>query len=259
MCCAMTAYGDAGADSDAVEALAKAAQNPISNLMSLPFQDNTSYRVGSSGQTQNVLNIEPVIPFQLNDDWNLITRTIIPVVSQPNLAGSRGQSNGLGDINPSFFFSPRTSNVTIWGIGPSFFMPTATQRMLGSGKWSVGPGLIVVSTPGHWVLGALVSNVWSFAGQSDRERFDQLTAQPFVNYNVSNGWYVSSSPIITADWAASPGNKWLVPMGGGFGRVFMLGQLYLNAETQVFYNVMTPDNNGSRWSTRFQLKLLFPR
>lgn len=245
--------------SDTLEAVAKAAQNPIANITIIPFQNNTSYGIGPYNRTQNVLNIEPVIPFQLNDNWNLITRTIVPIISQPKVMSPTGSTNGLGDINPTFFFSPRNHGTFMWGVGPSFFLPTATNRDLGSGKWSVGPGVVVVGSPGHWIIGSLLNNVWSVAGQSDRTHVSQLTFQPFINYNMAKGWYIGGSPIMTANWVADPDNRWTVPVGGGIGRIMSVGhQMYINVDAEVFYNVLTPDNSGSRISTRIELKLLFP-
>jgi hypothetical protein len=247
------------ASADTLEDLAKQAQNPVANLTLVPFQNNTSYGVGPYNRTQNVLNIEPVIPFALNEHWNLITRTIVPIVSQPNIAHPTGGNTGLGDINPTFFLSPRLSKTFTFGLGPTFLLPTATNHNLGNGKWGVGPGLVVVATPGHWVTGTLLNNIWSVAGQQDRVRVDQMTFQPFINYNLPGGWYVGGSPIITSNWVASPGDKWLVPLGGGIGRIFRTGShVYVNLDVEAFYNVVTPNNNGSRLGSRLEMKLLFP-
>jgi hypothetical protein len=140
--------------------LAKASQNPIANLISLPLQNNTNFGVGPDDETQNILNIQPVWPFSINDKLNLITRTILPVISQPGvLTGGEGRVNGLGDTTFTGFFSPKDSGDTTWGIGPVFLIPTATDDVLGSDKWGAGASLVVLTMPGKWVVGSLFSNV----------------------------------------------------------------------------------------------------
>jgi hypothetical protein len=142
------------------------------------------------------LNVQPVAPFSLNEDWNLVTRTIIPTISTPLPWGER--VTGIGDLNPTFFFSPvKPTNGIIWGAGPVFVLPTATNELTGQGKWSVGPSFVAVKIAGPWVIGALINNVWSVAGNSARESVNQMTLQPFLNYNFPGGWYLTSSPIIT--------------------------------------------------------------
>jgi hypothetical protein len=238
-------------------ALAKQAQNPIASLISLPFQSNTNFGVGPNDATQEVLNIQPVVPFKLSNDWNLITRTILPVIYQPGIPGLFDDTFGLGDLNPTLFFSPTGFGLT-WGIGPTFLLPTATSDFLGSGKWGAGPAAVVVDTTGPWVFGALVSNVWSFAGDSQRMDVNQFLLQPFVNYNLANGWYLTSSPVITANWEAPSDQRWTVPIGGGFGKIFRIGSQPMNASLQGYGYAVTPDS-GPDWTIRFQIQLLFPK
>jgi hypothetical protein len=236
--------------------LAAASQNPIANLISLPFQNNTTFGVGPFERTQNVLNIQPVYPVPLNQDLLLVTRTIVPLVAQPDIGGGN-HVWGLGDINPSFFFVPLTDSNVTWGAGPTLLLPTATDTQTGTGKWGVGPaGVVVVNSP-PWVFGGLLSQVWSFAGDGDRADVSQLTAQPFVNYNLPNGWYLTSAPLITANWNAS-GEKLTLPIGGGFGRVFNLGRQPVNASTQVYWNAIAREGAGDV-TLRFSLSLLFPQ
>ena len=237
--------------------LAKKTQNPVSDLISLPFQNNTNFGMGPDDKTQNVLNIQPVWPFSLNEDWNLITRTILPVISQPALAAGQERTNGLGDTTFTTFFSPKDSGKLIWGLGPVFLLPTATDDVLGSDKWGIGPAVVVLTMPGNWVIGSLLSNVWSFAGSGDQD-VNLFTWQYFINYNLPDGWYLSSAPIITANWEAESGNKWTVPFGGGFGKVFRVGKQPMNASVQAFYNVEKPDL-GADWTLRLQLQFLFPK
>lgn len=238
--------------------LAEAVQNPVGDLISLPLQNNTSFGIGPFDRTQNVLNIQPVIPIRLNSKWNLITRTIAPVITQPFLLSSTVSTTGLGDINITGFLSPRAPGKFIWGIGPAIVIPTATSESLGRGKWSVGPSAVGLIIRGPWVAGLLVSNVWSFAGKSDRKDVNFFLAQYFVNYNMSEGWYLVSAPIITSNWEADSGNQWLVPFGAGAGKIFRIGKQPMNMNMQAFYNVVKP-NLGPDWSLRFQLQFMFPK
>jgi hypothetical protein len=200
--------------------LAKKTQNPIADLISLPLQNNLNFGYGAkdaphSSSTQYVLNIQPVVPVKVAEDWNLITRPIIPVIRQPDLING-GEIWGLADIQLQTYLSPSGTDKVTWGVGPVLQFPSATNsRKLGTQKWSAGPGAVVLTQPGKWVIGALANNLWSFAGDSDREDVNLMTIQPFVDYNFEKGWYVSASPIITANWEAHRSdNTWTVPVGG---------------------------------------------
>jgi hypothetical protein len=239
--------------------LAKAAQNPIADMISVPLQSNFNFRVGPHDQLQYVLNIQPVVPVTLNEEWNLITRWITPVISQPPLTVTGDREFGLGDINPSFFFSPKQpTHGIIWGIGPTAVFPTGTDKTLTAGKYSLGPTFVALTIEGPWVLGVLVNNVWSVAGKSSRDSVNAMTLQPFVNYNFPGGWYLTSSPIITANWETGQGDRWTVPVGGGFGRVFKIGSQPVNMQLAAYYNVARP-TGAADWQLRAQLQLLFPK
>ena len=238
--------------------LAKATQNPVSDLISLPFQNNTNFNIGPDEETQNILNIQPVWPFTINEKWNFITRTILPVVSQPGgMTGGEGRVNGLGDTTFSGWLSPKDSEKWIWGLGGTLLIPTATDDVLGSDKWGLGPSLVLLTMPGKWVIGSLFSNVWSFAGSGDQD-VNLFTWQYFINYNLEDGWYLTSAPIITANWKASSGEKWTVPFGAGFGKIFRIGKQPLNGSAHVYYNVEKPQY-GADWTLRLQLQFLFPK
>lgn len=241
-----------------VEDVRRASQNPVSMMISLPFQNNTSFKVGPDDGVINVLNIQPVYPIELNKDWNLITRTILPIISRnKNVAG--GAYTGIGDISFSAFFAPvNTGSKFIWGAGPIITVPTATDDSIGSEKISAGPSVVALYMSKPWVVGALVSQQWSIAGTGSAQDVSAMLIQPFITYNMDNGWYINSSPIITANWEASNGNKWTVPVGGGFGRVFRIGNQVVNAGVQSFYNVESTNGSGD-WSTRFQIAFLFPK
>lgn len=238
--------------------LAKQAQNPIANLISLPLQNNTNFGIGPDDETQNILNIQPVWPFSISESWNLITRTIIPVVSQPGvLTGGVGRINGLGDTTFTGFFSPKDSGKLTWGFGPVFLLPTATDDALGSDKWGAGPSVVMLTMPGRWVIGSLFSNLWSFAGSGNQD-INLFTWQYFINYNLNAGWYLTSAPIISANWEADSDNRWTVPFGGGVGKIFKIGKQPVNGQVSAYYNVEKPDS-GADWQMRVQIQFLFPK
>ena len=225
----------------------------------MPFQNNTNFNYGPRERTQNILNFQPVIPFKLTEDWNLITRTIVPIVHQPSLAKGETSDNGLGDVNPTLFFATSVAKDVLVGFGPTFTLPTSSQDSLGARKWSAGPAAVAVWTPGKWVVGGLINNQWSFAGDSDERSVNAMLFQPFVNYNIADGWYLTSSPIITADWNARESkDTWTVPIGAGVGRLFRLGKLPINTSIQAFDNVETPQY-GADWTLRLQVQFLFPK
>lgn len=242
---------------DDIEALAKQAQNPVADLISVPFQNNINFDFGPYNRTQNVMNFEPVIPFHISENWLIITRTILPIIHQPKIAYPTGAVDGIGDLNPTVFLSPAKMNKVHWGIGPTFLFPTATNDVLGFGKWGVGPSAVILTMPGHWVIGAITNNIWSVAGDKDRRYVNEFMLQYFINYNFPKGWYLTSSPIITAEWMASQDNVWTVPFGGGFGRLFKVDKLPINISVQAFDNVWTPEI-GPEWTLRVQVQFLFP-
>ncbi|MGH7176083.1 MAG: neuromedin U, partial [Tepidisphaeraceae bacterium] len=218
------------------EELAKMTQNPVANLISVPFQNNFNFGIGPKDATQWILNIQPVIPVTLNEEWNLITRTIMPIIYQESPADGVDSVFGLGDINPTFFFSPAKAKRFIWGIGPTVTVPTGTDSQLTSGKWSIGPAAVGLFMEGPWVVGALINQQWSFAGWGDKN-VSAMLIQPFVNYNLSDGWYLTSSPILTANWEADSDDVWTVPLGAGAGKIVKFGKLPVNISLQAYYNV----------------------
>ena len=251
--------GSAGSEDKDEGDLAKAVQNPVADLISVPFQNNTSYNIGPNERAANTLNIQPVIPVHLSDKVLLISRIILPITYQPDLTSTGGGSSGFGDTNPTFFFSPAKPGKLIWGAGPAFILPTATQRSVGTGKWSIGPAAVALIQPDPWTIGVLASQVWSFAGPSDRSKVSLLTIQYFVNYNLAHAWYLTSSPILTFNWEATSSEEWLVPFGGGVGKIFKLGKLPLNGSLQGYYNVRSDESSTlARWQARVQLAFLFP-
>jgi len=235
--------------------LEKAIQNPIAALYTLPFQNNTQFGIGEENRTQNVTNIQPVIPVGLSEKVNLIIRTIIPVINQP-LPDDESKF-GLGDVALSLFFTPRKPGKLIWGVGPAIGMPTATNEALGTGKWSAGPAIIALIQPKGWTIGMTVQNTWSFAGWGDNN-VNSFYTQVFIVKNLPKGWYINSAPIITANWEAASGQEWLVPLGVGAGKLFRIGKLPINAQVGYYNYVVKPDG-GPDWQLRVQVNLLFPK
>ncbi|GAB6058483.1 transporter [Desulfonatronum parangueonense] len=238
--------------------LAQAAQNPVANVISLPFQNNTNFNFGPLEKTQNILNIQPVIPFSLGQNWNLITRTILPVISQPALFPGDDRTFGLGDTVFTAFLSPASPGRIIWGAGPVLLLPSATDDKLGSEQWGAGPSAVALTIRGPWLFGVLANHIWSFAGDSARDDVNTSLIQPFINYNFPGGWFLTSAPIITANWEADSNQTWTVPVGGGVGRLFFLGRQPVNTSLQAYYNVEKPDF-GADWSLRLSVQFLFPR
>ena len=186
-------------------------QHPVGNLISVPFQNNTNFPIGQFSRVQDVLNIQPVIPYHVSEDWLIISRWITPVVYLPNLQRGAGRANGLGDLNPSLFLSPAHPGKLIRGIGPTFLFPTATDPTLGQGKCGAGPSIVLLTQPGHWTIGFLSNNIWSIGGERHRTQVNQFLTQYFVNYNLKKGWFLTESPVLTSNWMAAGGNQWLVP------------------------------------------------
>ena len=255
--CVLAATNLAVAQGQSAGDLAKAAQNPVASMISVPIQSNINYDWGPEGKTFAVTNLQPVLPFRLNDDWNLVTRTILPIVSQPSLGADTDRLWGTGDTVFTGFFVPADSGDWTWGVGPVVQLPTTSNDRLGRDIWGAGASAVALTMPGRWVVGGLVSNLWGF----DEEPGDELnlfTFQPFVNYNFDKGWYLTFSPIVTADWEADSGEKWTVPVGGGIGKIFKVGSQAMNAQLHYYYNVEKPDLVGDS-SIRLQLQFMFPK
>jgi hypothetical protein len=243
--------------------LRKAAQNPVASLISVPIQNNNNGGIDPGNRTQDVLNIQPVIPVKVNDNWNLIIRWITPIIYQPLPAPTPLPQigvSGLGDMQPTFLLSPRKPHKLIWGLGPIIQLPTATSQYLGQGKLGLGPNIVALAMPGHFVLGVLVNNIWSVAGSGSRPDINQMLLQYFINYNMKKGWFLTTQPIITANWntPAPNGSVWTVPFGGGVGRIMKVGFQPVNINVQAYGNAVHVPG-ASPWTVRAQIALLFPK
>jgi hypothetical protein len=241
------------------EQLAKLAQNPVGNLISVPFQNNTNFNVGPLKGTQNVLNIQPVIPISVDTEWNIITRTIIPVINNPAFAPGDERINGVGDIQISAMLSPANPGEWIWGAGVITQLPTNTNPSLGNNNWGLGPSFVVLHLEkgNPWVYGLLVNNVWSVTSDNQGGSYNNGLIQYFVNYNLPGGAYLTTSPVNTVNWKAD-GQKWTVPLGGGIGKIFHFGKLPVNMQVGAYYNVVRPDN-AANWQVRAQVQFMFPK
>jgi hypothetical protein len=238
--------------------LQKDVQNPVASLTLVPFQNSTNFDSGPFNRTQNVLDIQPVIPVNISSYWKVIVRIVQPVVWQPSPNQNTGGEYGVGDMMPDFFFAPRHPGKLMWGIGPAFAIPTATNSVLGQGKFSMGPSAVVLVQPGKWTFVNLVNNVWSVAGSGSRPSVNQMLDQYFITRNLKKGWYVTSAPIITANWKAPSGSVWTVPFGGGPGRVQKLGSQPVNWKVEFFGNAVHP-KGASSWTMRLTLAFLYPK
>jgi hypothetical protein len=237
------------------DALAKAAQNPLAAMVTLPMQFNFSSGVGAFDRQALNLNIQPVVPIT-GEKWNLIARTIIPVNSVPQ--GQTDSTFGIGDTTLQLFFSPAEASKLTWGIGPVFSVPTASNReVLGSGKWGAGPGAVVFYTTGKWTMGGVISNLWSIAGDGDRDDYNFMTLQYFLNYNIGAGWAVGTAPVITADWKADSDERWTIPWGVQVSKVAEIGSQPVNLLLGYYSNSEHP-TNGVESQVRLQINFLFP-
>ena len=248
-------------------AIIKTSQNPVGNIAVVPFQNNFNYGYGPYTRFQYNLNVQPVIPIMLSQGMNLIARTIIPILNQPSAAppivcaSASGcpSTFGLSDVQEQLFFAPKTKpGQLIWGVGPIFQFPSASANALGSGKWSAGPDAVALIMPGKWVIGALVTQLWSFAGTQNRLNVNAFLLQPFLNYNLKNGWALSTSPVMTASWSAAQ-NKWAVPLGGGVARTFKGGDQLMSLAVSYYTYVTRPlaspqTNLKVVWSLLWPLK-----
>lgn len=244
-----------GAD-DSTE-LAKKLSNPVASLISVPFQNNFDFGAGPGGDGfQYKLNFQPVIPISLGSDWNLISRTILPYVYQEDVIGRSTQS-GLSDTVQSFFFSPKepAGGCWIWGVGPVFLFPTATDDLLGSEKWGAGPTAVLLRQEGGWTYGALVNHIWSFAGETGREDVSATFLQPFLTYTTKRSTTFALNTESTYDWEHS---QWTVPLNLSVAQLVKIGKLPVQFQIGGRYYVEKP-KDGPEWGLRFAITFLFPR
>jgi len=249
---------DAATDEKAAAAeLAKKLSNPVASLISVPIQNNFDFGAGPNGDGfQYKVNIQPVVPISLNETWNLISRTIIPVVYQENIFGTSSQA-GLSDTVQSLFFSPKapTSGGWIWGVGPVLLLPTATDDLLGTEKWGAGPTAVLLKQQNGWTYGVLANHIWSYAGESSRADVNATFLQPFLTFTTPKQTTFTINTESTYDWANS---QWTVPLNASVAQLVKLGKLPLQFQIGARYYAEKPAN-GPEWGLRFSVTFLFPK
>ncbi len=242
------------ADDDAE--LAKKLSNPVASLISVPLQANWDFGIGVNDATRFTLNVQPVIPLSLNDDLNLIVRTIIPVIDAESPAPGMGDASGLGDVTQSFFFSPKNPTAGGWilGAGPVLLWPSATDDLLGSGKWGAGPTALALKQSGGWTYGILANHLWSYAGASDRAEVNATFVQPFVSFTTKTKTTIGLNAESSYDWNHT---QWSVPLNFTVAQLFKVGGQPMQFTVGGRYYVEGPDG-GPQWGVRAVLTLLFP-
>jgi len=244
---------------DAVAEAAKKLSNPIAAMISAPFQYNHDKLGGTNdGATRNTLVMQPVFPVSLNDDWNLITRIVLPVIEQKGFTSAAQNESGLSDTTASLFFSPKspTAGGLIWGAGPAFLLPTATQSVLGAEKWGLGPTGVLLKQSGPWSVGILANHIWSFAGSDNRSDVNATFLEPFLSYTTRTHTTIGVNTESTYDWKA---NQWSVPINIQVGQVFRIGSQLLQLAVGARYWAEAPKDGPEGWGYRVQLTFLFPK
>jgi len=239
--------------------LAQELSNPLADLMTIPIQMNYDRGIGPLGDGWKLqTNIQPVIPFDLNEDWNLNSRTIVPVIYQDDIFPGAGSQFGLGDINLSLFFSPRkpTSGGLIWGIGPVLLFPTATDSLLGAKQWGAGPAAVALTMRGPWTVGMLANHLWSYAGDSDRQDISNTFLQPFAAYTWPSAWTVSLQSESTYNWETE---QWSVPVNVAVSKLVKWGKLPVSLQAGVGYWAESPDAGPEGFRFRLQANFVLPK
>lgn len=241
------------------EDLAKKLSNPVASLISVPFQFNFDHDLGpgDDGERYN-LNVQPVIPVSISDDWNMISRTILPITYQNDVVPGDGEF-GLGDTVQSLFFSPKEPSKRgglIWGVGPVALIPTATDPQLGTEKFGLGPTAVVLKQSGPWTYGALANHIWSVAGDDDRSDVSSTFLQPFVTYTTPKAWTFALNTESTYDWE---GENWSVPINANVSKIVKLGKQTASVGGGLRYWAESPSGGPEGLGVRFTFTLLFPK
>ena len=256
--CVTVAASLAATGAHAQDELAKKLANPVAELISVPMEYNYDRQFGADRNGHmSVLKLQPVIPFNFNDEWNLISRTIVPIVSQTNIQPGTSQS-GIGDITQSLFFSPRTLGPSgaIWGVGPVFYLPTGTDSLLSARKWGGGPTGVVLIQSGHWTYGALVNHIWATGGNANRRNISSTYLQPFLAYTTKDAWTYAINTEASYDWK---GKQWSVPINVSVGKLVFFGKQPVSLTAGLRYWAEGPDAGAHNLGFRFTATFLFPK
>ena len=239
--------------------LRKLARNPFADVIKLPLVPDIYFDTGPYHRTAGDVQIQPLIPFQISKKWLLVPRLVATAVNYGPPSTQVGSGKlGTGDTVFTLFFTPAHVGRLIWGVGPALLIPTATDIVLGAGKWGLGPSFVVLSQPKWGSTGILLQNVWSLPGSIKRGPVDQMQLQPMFSYNLAHDWYLTTSPTIAADWTQVFGQRWLVPIGGGAGRTFKLGRQPVDANLTLYRNVIRPEYQA-KWQLSVQITLLITK
>jgi len=246
------------AAAETAEELAKKLANPVASLISVPWQSNFDFGFEDNEGFQYTGNFQPVIPFSVSEDWNVISRTILPVIYQEDLVQGGGSQAGLGDTTQSFFLSPKEPGPggTIWGFGPVFLLDTSTRDELGQDQWGAGPTLVALRQHGGWTYGLLANHIWEVSkDESSRPDVDATFLQPFLNHTWRSGFGITANTESTYDWE---GHQWTVPINLFLSQVFSLGGQKFSVQAGGRHYAETAPG-GPDWGLRLALVLLLPR
>jgi len=245
----ITAAQSGGGDSD----LAKQTQNPVAKLISVPLEFEFVSGMALAGQSRNTFTLKPVLPTVIGRGNMLVWRTLVPFVNAPAADSSR--DTGVGDITEQVFFTPEHPGRVVWGFGPLFSFPTASNASARTGDWGMGPAAVVLTSPGHWTIGALLTQTWTVSGDDDGKDINVFTVQPFIHYNLAHGYTISTAPTLKANWQDS--DVWTVPLGAGVSKIVALGKQPMSLSLYYYNYVVRPSSAGNS-ELKLTTSFLFP-